>query len=81
MNIFFLYIYSEREKWKWKQKNILPIFFLKVVAGMPGFPGFLIEQEPILVIAQSFGFGSVQPLDWVWFAETGMSVLKTARIL
>ena len=37
-NIFFLYIHSKSERWKWKQKNILPAFFLKVVAGMPVIP-------------------------------------------
>ena len=45
--------------------NILPAFFLKDVAGMPVFPVVLIKQEQILVIAQSFGFGSVQPKQYL----------------
>ena len=44
-----------------QEEYILPAFLLKVVAVMLVFPVVLIDQEPILIIAQSFGFSSVQP--------------------
>ena len=61
-NIFFLYIYSKSERWKWKRKNILPAFFLKVVAGMPVFPVSWSSRNQFWLLLKVSVSVSVQPL-------------------
>ena len=53
------------KKWKVKvkAKEYSSCFLPESCSRYTGIFCILIEQEPILVIAQSFGFGSVQPLD------------------
>ena len=72
-NIFFLYIYSKSERWKWKRKNILPAFFLKVVAGMPVFPVSWSSRNQFWLLLKVSVSVSVQPLSIVLWAEAGQS--------